>query len=207
MSKQGLCNICLSKRHLASKCKKIHGCFIPGCGKKHHPIPHHIEVNKERSAQPCANVDADRSQGRPASSPLLQSHNAQTGYCGATGTIKKRVCLRVIPVKILAGDSNEERITYAIRNEGSNTTIKESLAKDLRLSGKPVDFQLMTMNGVSQESGKSYAFYMQGIGEKDCQEIPSTLSVKDLSIANSCIPAEQDIAKWQHFKGISVPEL
>jgi hypothetical protein len=208
VSKQGLCNICLSKGHLTSKCKKIHGCFIPGCGKKHHPMLHPIEVNEERSAQPSANIDAERSQGRPAGSPPLQSHNAQTGHCGATGTVKKRVCLRVIPVKILAGDSNEERITYAIRDEGSNTTlIKESLAKDLRLSGKPVDFQLTTMNGVSQESGKSYAFYVQGIGEKDCLEIPSALSVKDLSIANSCIPAEQDIAKWRHFEGISVPEL
>ena len=175
-------------------------------GKKHHPMLHPIEVNEERSAQPSANVDAERSQGRPVSSPPLQSHNAQTGHCGATGTVKKRVCLRVIPVKILAGDGNEKRITYAIRDEGSNTTlIKESLAKDLRLSGKPVDFQLTTMNGVSQESGKSYAFYVQGIGEKDYQEIPSALSVKDLSIANSCIPAEQDIAKWLHFEGI--PEV
>ena len=46
---------------------------------------------------------------------------------------------------------------------------------------------------------------MQGIGEKDYLEILSALLVKDLSIANSCIPAEQDIAKWRHFEGI--PEV
>ena len=63
------------------------------------------------------------------------------------------------------------------------------------------------MNGVSQESGKSYSFCVQGLGQKDCLEIPNALSVKDLSVAKSSIPSKDDIAKWRHFEGISVTEL
>ena len=101
-----------------------------------------------------------------------------------------------------------EKVVHAIRDEGSNTTlVKESLASELQLEGQPIDFQLTTMNGVSQESGRSYSFYVQGVGQKDCIEIQNALSVKDLSVAKSCIPSKEDVAKWRHFDGISVPEL
>ena len=41
---------------------------------------------------------------------------------GATDTAKRQVCLRVIPVKIFSRDSCKEKITDAIRDEGSNAT-------------------------------------------------------------------------------------
>ena len=47
--KKGLCNLCLSKGHYASRFKKAHGCFIPGCGKRHHPILHPVVSAPEKS--------------------------------------------------------------------------------------------------------------------------------------------------------------
>ena len=48
---------------------------------------------------------------------------------------------------------------------------------------------------------------MQGLGQKECLEIPNALSVSDLSVAESCIPSKDDISKWCHLDGISIPEL
>lgn len=63
------------------------------------------------------------------------------------------------------------------------------------------------MNKVSKETGKSNFLYVQGLGQIDCLEIPSALSVKDLSVAKSCIPSEENIAMWRHLDGISIAEL
>ena len=140
--------------------------------------------------------------------PAVPTGNVQTGHCGATGTVKNRVCLRVIPVKVFGKDKGREKITYAIRDEGSNTTlIKESLVKEFNLSGQPIDFTLTMMNKVSQESGRSHFLYVQVLGQKDCLEILNALSVKSLSVARNCILNKEGIAKWRHFKGISIPEL
>ena len=130
--------------------------------------------------------------------------------CGA-GTVDKldkKVCLRVIPVKVFGRDSHQEEITYAIRDEGSNTTlVKESLMERLRVKGHPVNFQLTTMNRVSEESSKSHMLFVQGVNEKECIEIPNALSVKDLSVARSCIPTKKDMKQWRHLEGIDIPEL
>ncbi|CAB4032849.1 Hypothetical predicted protein, partial [Paramuricea clavata] len=153
-------------------------------------------------------VPENQNEERKPDSHAAPTGNVQTGHCGATGTIKNRVCLRVIPVKVFGKDRSCEKITYAIRDEGSNTTlVKESLVEELNSNGQPIDFTLTTMNNVSQESGRSHFLYVQGLGQKDCLEIPNALSVKSLSVARSCIPNKEDIAKWRHFDGISIPEL
>ena len=199
-----LCNLCLGKGHFASNCKRSRGCFIPGCGKRHHPMLHPAETAKDGKKD----MPGNQNEERKLDSSTAPTGNVQTGHCGATGTIKNRVCLRVIPVKVFGKDRSCEKITYAIRDEGSNTTlVKGSLVEELNLNGQPIDFTLTTMNNVSQESGRSHFLYVQGLGQKDCLEIPNALSVKSLSIARSCIPNKKDIAMWRHFDGISIPEL
>ena len=80
-------------------------------------------------------------------------------------------------MKVFGKDGSREKVTYAIRDEGSNMTlIKESLVSELGLEGCPVDFKLSTMNKMSQELGKSN---LQGMGQKDCLEIPNALSIRD----------------------------
>ena len=111
-------------------------------------------------------------------------------------TAKRQVCLRVIPAKVFSKNSSKEKITYAIRDEGSNATmVKETLMNELGLEGQPLDFKLTIMNNVSQESGKSYFLYVQGLGQKECLEVPNALSIKDLSVARCCIPTKEDIDK------------
>ena len=104
--------------------------------------------------------------------------------------------MRVIPVKVFSRNSSKEKITDAIRDEGSNATlVKESLMNELGLEDQLLDFKLTTMNNVSQDSGKSYFLYVQGLGQKECLEVPNALSIKDLSVARCCIPTKEDIDK------------
>jgi hypothetical protein len=140
---------------------------------------------------------ANRMEEKKPDQPATPTGSVQTGHCGTTGTVKNRVCLRVIPVRVFGKDNGREKITYAIRDEGSNTTlVKQSLVEELHLGGHPIDFTLTTMN---KESGRSHFLYLQGLGQKDCLEIPNALSVKSLSVARNCIPNEEDIAEWRHF--------
>ena len=116
LSEKGLCNLCLSKGHFASKCQRGRKCFAAGCGRRHHPLLHSSELkqNKQDGDSTKANEVKDQEAQAKAKGP-----NAQTGRCGATDTMKRQVCLRVIPLKVCSRDSSREKITYAIRDEGS----------------------------------------------------------------------------------------
>ena len=48
---------------------------------------------------------------------------------------------------------------------------------------------------------------MQGLGQKECLEVPNALSIKDLSVARCCIPTKEDIDKWRHLSDVHIPEL
>ena len=205
ISEKGLCNLCLSKGHFASKCQRGRKCFVVGCSRRHHPLLNSSELkqNKPDGDSTKANEVKDQEAQAEAKGP-----NAQTGHCGATDTMKRQVCLRVIPVKVFSRDSSREKITYATCDEGSNATlVKESLMNELGLEGQPIDFKRTTMNNVSKESGKSQFLYVQGLGQKECLEVPNALSIKDLSVARSCIPTKEDINKWSHLSDVHIPEL
>ena len=201
VSVKGLCNVCLTKGHFANKCQRGRNCFIAGCGKRHHPLLHSNEPNERRSK-------GESDKGKEKESTETKVPDAQTGHCGASDMMNRQVCLRVIPVKVFSRDNNREKITYAIRDEGSNTTlVKESLVKELNLDSQPVNFSLTTVNSVSRESGKAHHLYVQGIDEKDVVEIPNALSIKNLSVARTCTPTKGDIVEWSHLDGVRIPEL
>jgi hypothetical protein len=54
-------------------------------------------------------VPENQNEERKLDSPVAPTGNVQTGHCGATGTIKNRVCLRVIPVKVFGKDRSCEK--------------------------------------------------------------------------------------------------
>lgn len=140
-----------------------------------------VESNRDEKQETPAKSDLEERQGT-RNDPSTQGHISQSA---AIGTGKKQVCLNIIPIKVFKKDNGLEEITYAIRDKGSNTTlVKKSLVVKLKLTGNPSNLQLTTMNEVSQESGKSHFLYVEGLGQRDCVEIPSGLSVKDLLVAS-----------------------
>ena len=45
---KGLCNLCLSKGHFASKCQRGRNCFVDGCSRRHHPLLHSSELKQSK---------------------------------------------------------------------------------------------------------------------------------------------------------------
>ena len=78
---------------------------------------------------------------------------------------------------------------------------------ELGLEDQPIDFKLTTVNKVLQESEKTHFLYVQGLGQKECLEVPNALSIKDLSVVRSCIPTKEDVDKWSHLSDVHIPEL
>ncbi|CAB3984505.1 Hypothetical predicted protein [Paramuricea clavata] len=74
-----LFNLCLSKGHFASNCKRSRGSFVPGCGKRHHPMLHPEETTKDRKKDVSENQNEERKLGSPAS----PTGNVQNDHCGA----------------------------------------------------------------------------------------------------------------------------
>ena len=141
VSVKGLCNVCQMKGHFAYKCQRG-SCFIAGCGKRHHPLLHLI---KSEERQPEDKFD-ERKERVSTETRNTEVPDAQTGHCGASDAMKRQVCLRIIPVRVFSQDNSREKITYAIRDEGSNTTlVKDSLVRERNLQGQPVDFRLTTI--------------------------------------------------------------
>ena len=126
ISEKGLCNLCLSKGHFASKCQRGRKCFVAGCGRRHHPLLHSSELKQNKQDGDSTKANEVKDQEAQAE-PEAKGPNAQTGHCGATDTMKRQARLRAIPVKVFSRDSSREKTTYAIRDEGSNATlVKES---------------------------------------------------------------------------------
>ena len=48
---KGLCNLCMSKRHFASKCQRGRKCFVDGCGGRHHPLLHSSELKQSKQGE------------------------------------------------------------------------------------------------------------------------------------------------------------
>ena len=85
-------------------------------------------------------------------------------------------------------DKCREKLTYVIRDEGSNTTlVKESLVKELNLDRQPIDFTLTTMNKVSQESGRSPLPICSRFGTERLSRNPKRSVAKVFSVARNCI--------------------
>ena len=69
------------------------------------------------------------------------------GQCAAIGSVKSRVSLRIVPVRVSGVSFGREVETYAFLGDGSDTTLcLTSLTEELGLFGTPTDFALTTVN-------------------------------------------------------------
>ena len=77
---KGLCKICLSKGHFASKCQRGRKCFIVGCGRRHHPLLHSskLKQNKQDEDSTKANEVNDQKAQAEAEGPNARMHKLDT---------------------------------------------------------------------------------------------------------------------------------
>ena len=120
---------------------------VDGCKKEHNTLVHPSPVDSTPpSVNPSQlNQEGTREDTNSETSGVIGEGTAVTAATEAG----ERVCLSVVPVKVLAKGSNLIRAeTYALLDSGSEVTLcHEKLKETLGASGTRLDFTLAGMTG------------------------------------------------------------
>ena len=148
---QNLCIKCLPSGHFARDCPKTQfKCRVDGCIRDHNTLLHPRPADPSpQSANP--GQSRERVTGTNTSSDTSGVTSERSAVTAATGA-GERVCLIVVPVKVLAKGGNSIPVeTYALLDSGSEITLcHESLKESLGVSGTRLDFTLSGMTGFNQ---------------------------------------------------------
>ncbi|XP_045535755.1 uncharacterized protein LOC106718630 [Papilio machaon] len=140
---QGLCFVCLHRRHTAAMQCNAPPCDVDKCGLQHHRLLH---FNKGAVHAPADARAADRSRspappsGRePPAPPAPESLSAQSPSPAAVGTVanlaagssapRDEVLLKVVRVK-LRGPSGIELISHALLDDGASVSVIDANLAD-----------------------------------------------------------------------------
>ena len=145
---QILCIKCLQSGHFARNCPKTQfKCQVDGYKKEHNTLLHPPPAD---STSPSVNrrqlnQEETRANTNSETSGVTGEGAAVTASTGAS----ERICLSVVPVKVLAKGSNLIPVeTYALLESGSEVTLcHEKLKETLGASGTRLGFTLAGVTG------------------------------------------------------------
>ena len=152
--KKRLCFACLRAGHQSRGCQKGKPCYY--CGGPHATVMH-VEQFGERHSRSKPESPSDAPVGR--SETRYQDSTSQgnseersiTHFCGLTSLEGSITALPIVPVKIKVKGSPCAIVTYALLDNGSNSTFCSfSLLERLGIGGKKTKLKLTTM-GRSEE--------------------------------------------------------
>ena len=218
-----LCFKCLSKGHFRDKCPKVtFKCQVQGCNKDtHHTLLHPSPKDKG------GNGNNVRSEKGSISVPLAQAHNElpteiqtqdrnrgsvngvqRASVSVATGAGEKRICLGVVPVKVMAKEGDEIVNTYALLDSGSEISLcTEQICETLGLEGTKVSFGLTGVTGSMMVEGRVVDLVVMSVDGKVHEELLGVRTVREIPVSNSCIPSKNDVKDWPHLRDIDLSEI
>ena len=193
ISAKGLCFSCFKQGHQSRNCST----FCSKCKRRHNVLLH----DENRTASATEPLTANNN-----SSVNLTEHSASENSLEVNSTsTKTKVSLSTLPV-IVKGNGTSVR-TYALIDSGSNTTLcSRKLYKDLNIEGKPVSYNVQTVN---KNSFVNDQFKVSLLLTSHCskeQVNVEALTVHDMPISPSNI-STSDIEKWDHFQGTNITEV
>ncbi|KAK3715648.1 hypothetical protein QZH41_020729, partial [Actinostola sp. cb2023] len=175
--------------------------------------PRQSYVNPTAKATTLATSSSDKAQVKGStttSSPSAawSKQTKDTAHCSALQTDLCRVSLKVVPVKVTARDSKRVIETYAFLDDGSDTTMcLRSLAEDLGVEGKPVEFVLSTMIGNQQRSGQQLSLDIVGIATGKGLRLEKVWTTDRLPITEESILTKNELSSWPHLKDVNMAEI
>ena len=95
-------------------------------------------------------------------------YSALSHHASATASGRKRVCLRVIPVRVQGLCNGRITETYALLDDGSDVSLcDQRLLEKLVLKGVSRQFTLTTLSNTEEQSGLEVSLNVSSIvGEK-----------------------------------------
>ena len=193
--KQRLCFSCLGGGHQSRSCHKRKPCIH--CNKRHATVMH--------VSAPEAIVASDRGKDGP------QSENNQSStekiradhFCGLTTMEGSVNALPIVAVKVKVKGSPRSVETYALLDNGSNTTFcSASLMKRLSVSGKEMRLKLTTMDSCNDvDSLVVTNLEVTDLDENVVISLPEVLSRSSMPVVKDEIPKQEDVERWPHLQG------
>lgn len=193
--KQRLCFSCLGGGHQSRSCHKRKPCIH--CNKRHATVMH--------VGAPEAIVASDRGKDGPQSENNQSSteKNRADHFCGLTTMEGSVTALPIVAVKVKVKGSPRSVETYALLDNGSNTTFcSASLMKRLSVSGKQMRIKLTTMDSCNDvDSLVVTNLEVTDLDENVVISLPEVLSRPSMPVVKDEIPKQEDVDRWPHLQG------
>ncbi|XP_066023399.1 uncharacterized protein [Pocillopora verrucosa] len=193
--KQRLCFSCLGGGHQSRSCHKRKPCIH--CNKRHATVMH--------VGAPEAIVASDRGKDGPQSENNQSSteKNRADHFCGLTTMEGSVTALPIVAVKVKVKGSPRSVETYALLDNGSNTTFcSANLLRRLRVCGKEMRLKLTTMDSCNDvDSLVVTNLEVADLDENVVISLPEVLSRPSMPVVKDEIPKQEDVERWPHLQG------
>ena len=136
MRKAQLCHNCFKYGRIAVGCLAKGSCQVQGCTRRHHTLLYPPDRRQPLNRAEAAPLTESQDGSSPPA-PGGQSHS--------TSCSEKKICLRIVPVKVRSHDSGKTVKTYALLDNGSDVSLCDNdLAMELGVRGDFKTFYLTT---------------------------------------------------------------
>ena len=185
MRKAQLCHNCFKDGHIAVGFSARSTCEVQGCKRRHHTLLH--PPPSQQSVEITTRVVEQGTQVS-SSTPLP---SGQTNSTSAGGV---KVCLRVVPVKVLSRDANKAVETYVLLESGSDISLYDkTLAIELGVRGQEKTFfPTIQEREDSPRVGHEISLTVEPLDGTDKVEVKRLWTVDRLNASRRRIPSEQD---------------
>ena len=185
MRKAQLCHNCFKDGHIAVGFSARSTCEVQGCKRRHHTLLH--PPPSQQSVEITTRVVEQGTQVS-SSTPLP---SGQTNSTSAGGV---KVCLRVVPVKVLSRDANKAVETYVLLESGSDISLYDkTLAIELGVRGQEKTFfPTIQEREDSPRVGHEISLTVEPLDGTDKVEVKRLWTVDSLNASRRRIPSEQD---------------
>ena len=189
-----VCLNCLLPGHYAKGCTARGACDRPGCQKKHHSLLHPpVETGERREGE-----------GSPTA-----TQGSVNVLKGGERPSEKRVCLRVVPVRVQGCGNSRIAETYALLDDGSDVPVCDlQLLEQLGLSRIQRQFTLSTLNKEDHEqSGREVSLQITSLDATNSISLPRVWSVDKKPVSEGSFPVPDVVKRWSHLSDIDLPHI
>ena len=201
MRKAQLCFNCFTYGHISVGCLAKSACEVQGCRRKHHTLLH--PPSPQQTVEVRDRVAHQDIQAN-SSTPL------QSGQANSTSAEARKVCLKIVPVKVRCHDDAGKIVeTYALLDSGSDISLcDKSLAVELGVPGRQKTFYLTTQEREdSPRVGYEFSLTVEPLDGSDKVDVKRLWTVDKLNASSRSIPSEQDARQWPHLQDIKLPSI